>query len=176
MGQKAGHKTLLAGQHHLFEQFIGLFCKFGIGFVMFPEYHPNIIFCLEGQTNIFQHRQAGEYIGELKRAAYPKLCPVCHPHPCNIPSIKQNLSRGGGILPGNQVEQSGFTGPVGADNRFQAMWRNHQIKAIDRDMAAELNGQLPGFNNRCLNNRNRCHLNTPLLISSVPDGNIHVLV
>jgi hypothetical protein len=100
---------------------------------------------LHGEADIFFHAQIGKQIGELERAAEAGAGAQGCGELRDVGAVEQDAAAGGAQLSGDQIEIGGLAGPVGADDGGQLTRPKRATDAVDRDVAAEANGQVAGF-------------------------------
>src|ERR1700730_10264815 len=100
---------------------------------------------LHREPEVFFDAEVREQIGELEGAAEPGAGAQWHGELCDIGAAEQDVAFGRAQLSGDQVGIGGLAGAVGADNGGQFARTKRATDAVDRDVAAEANGQVAGF-------------------------------
>ena len=73
-------------------------------------------FRLGGEPDVFQHAEPGKQVGGLEGPAQPGLGPAVDGRGRDLPAVQRDAARGGPHHAGDQVEQGGLAGAVGADH------------------------------------------------------------
>src|SRR6202171_6641566 len=100
---------------------------------------------LHGEADVLLHAQVREQIGELEGAAKSSAGSKRRGELRNIGAIEQDVANGRAQLSGDQIEVGGLAGPVGADNGRQLTGTKYAADTVDRDVPAEADGQIAGF-------------------------------
>ena len=94
--------------------------------------------------HVLQHRQAREQVGELERAAEAGAGALRRRLARQVAPAQRHRSRRRLELPGDQVEVGGLAGAVRSDDGGQRARLERAGHAVDRDVAAETDGQVLG--------------------------------
>jgi hypothetical protein len=100
---------------------------------------------LHGEAHILLDAQVRKQVGELEGAAEAGAGAQRRGKSGDIGAVEQDAAAGRTELPGDQVEVGGLAGAVGADNGGQLTGTEAAADRVDRDVAAEANGQIAGF-------------------------------
>ncbi len=65
--------------------------------------------------------------------------------PGDVGAVEVDAAVGGAQLSGDQIEIGGLAGAVGADDGRQLARPKRAADTVDRDVAAEANGEIAGF-------------------------------
>ena len=123
------------------------------------EVHAQTDAGLDGQTDIFQYRQVGKEVGELKGPADALFGAPGRRQPGDILAKQQHLAGAGLDLTGNEIEIGGLAGAVRADNGGKGPAMKPATDRVHRHMAAKANRQVLGLQNRSfLIQRGPCRL------------------
>jgi hypothetical protein len=93
------------------------------------------------QQHVVEDGQPGEQAGDLKGPRHAQGRPAVARPACDIAAEQQDLARGGGQGPGDDVEERGLARSVGPDDRLPVAGEHLQIDAPDGLQAAEALGE-----------------------------------
>src|ERR1700738_3867706 len=99
-------------------------------------------FGLYGEPDILLDAEVRKQIGELEGAAEAGAGAQRRGKRGDVTAIEQDVAFARAQLSGDQVEIGGFAGAVGPDNGGQLARPKNAADAVDRDMAAEADGQV----------------------------------
>jgi hypothetical protein len=103
---------------------------------------------LHGQSHVLQHGEGREHVGELERAPDPETGARGRAPPGDVPALEEDTAFARAILPAQQVEEGRLARPVGPDDGLQGERGDVQADVIDRDVAAEADGEVAGGDDR----------------------------
>jgi len=145
VGQGGRRRTAPAAQRHLIENGVGARDQIGPRHPWPQHVVMHAAGRLHGEPDVLLHAQIGEQIGELKGAAETGAGAQRRGKLRDIGAVEQDTAAGGAQLSGDQIEIGGLAGAVGTDDRGQLTRPKGATDVVDRNMSAEANGQIAGF-------------------------------
>jgi hypothetical protein len=95
--------------------------------------------------DIFQHRQVGKKIGDLKGAAYAQVSRSMDRQVRDVTSFEDDLTAGRRDVPAQEVEERRLASSVRANDRVQSIRMHLDADVRHRDERAKLFAQLAGL-------------------------------
>ena len=102
-----------------------------------PTEHRLAGLVLAGEHHVVEHRHAGEHLGELERAHHPLGGELVARRVARRLAVERDHAGVGLVEPGEQVEQRGLAGAVGADQGGDRAALHLQAVDVDGTDAAE---------------------------------------
>jgi hypothetical protein len=103
---------------------------------------------LSGQTHVLEHAQLRKQVGELERPPHAAACALRCGQRGHVLAKQFHRATGRGQLAGNQVEVSSLARAVGADDGGECARTERAGHPVDRDVAAEADGQVACLKSR----------------------------
>src|SRR5262245_26192266 len=101
-----------------------------------PEVEGPLI-TLYGHPHVLQHGETGEDVGDLVGLGDAQARHHVLRQSRDVALAEPDAAASGGHLAGDETEEGGLAGPVGADDRAQLAARHRQTHPVDGDQAAE---------------------------------------
>src|SRR3981081_855804 len=118
---------------------------------------------LQGDANVFEHRQMREHRGQLERAADAAARDLGRFFECDVLAVIDDLTTGRNQELGEQVEEGCLARAVGTDQRLDLSAAYPQVDVAHCDKAAELLCQVARFDDETVSCalRRGCHSGFP---------------
>ena len=105
---------------------------------------------LQCNANVFHHSEIGKRGRNLERSNNALTRNLRWLALGNVLAIKQNLTTGGNVKFGQQIENSGFASTIRADQGMDLASLDAEVNATDGDKALELFHKFIGFQNEII--------------------------
>ena len=105
---------------------------------------------LQSNAHVFHHSEIGKCSRNLERANNAFTGNLRWLTLGNVLAIEQNLTTGGNVKFGQQIENSGFASTIRADQGMDLASLDAEVNATDGDKALELFHKFIGFQNEII--------------------------
>ncbi|MCY1434300.1 hypothetical protein D9M71_503580 [compost metagenome] len=110
-----------------------------------PEVERGAQRTLQGHAHVLQHAHVAEHGGYLERAHQALAGDLVGRQRADGLALVQHFAAGGRQEAGQQIEEGGFAGAIGADQGMDMPLLHLEIDRVHGGEAIELLGQTPGF-------------------------------
>jgi hypothetical protein len=110
-----------------------------------PQVEPELPPRLHGEANVLEHREIGEQLRQLERAAKAAVGALRHRLVGDVGAIQLHRALARAELPGDEIEVGRLARAVRPDDRRQRARLECAADVVDGDVAAEADRQVTGF-------------------------------
>ena len=99
---------------------------------------------LHGQSHVFQHREVGKQVGQLKGPPQTRTGAGRRAHAVQVVAVEQDRATGGLDLPGDEIEVRRLARAIGPDDGRQCSRPKCAADGVHRHVSAKSHRQIFG--------------------------------